>query len=59
MNAWDVLNAISLLKRLHDRYESNPTDVACDLLMTISRAATHHGVPLQSMLDAVKKGARL
>lgn len=59
MNAWDVLNAISLLKRLYDRYESNPTDVACDLLTTIARAATHHGVPLSKMLDAVKKGARL
>lgn len=59
MNAWDVLQATMLLKRLYDRYESDPTIVACDLLQIIARAATHHKVPLQKMLDAVKLGAKL
>jgi hypothetical protein len=59
MNGWDLIHAVALFKRLYDRYESEPTAVACDLLVIVARAATHHNVPLQKMLDAVKQGARI
>lgn len=59
MNGWQIIETIGLVKRLYDEYESNPTAVACDLLATIARVATLHRVPLQPMLDAVKRGARV
>lgn len=57
MDAWDVVNAIALFKRLYDRYETDQTAVACDLLAVIARVATRNKVPLQAMLEAVKRGA--
>lgn len=58
MDTWDMINAIAMFKRLYDRYETEPSAVACDLLAIIARVATTKKVPLQSMLDAVKRGAR-
>lgn len=59
MDTWDAMNAMLLFKRLYDRYETDQRAAACDLIAIIARVATKHKVPLQAMLDAVKRGANL
>jgi hypothetical protein len=56
MNVFDLLEAITLLKRLHDQYSANPNQIACDLIAMIARVAAARGVTYAAMEMALRKG---
>jgi hypothetical protein len=55
----EFIQVAALVEKLHGRYKGSPANAVCDLLTLIARAAHLHGVPLASMLDAVRRGANV
>lgn len=58
LSVGEFLKVATVLEHLRGRYEGNLTNVVCDALTIIARAARLKGVPLQAMLDAVRQGGQ-